>query len=121
MSIQNGPSRPNYSKERRIKNEQMFREHNSRIEQSAGSLLRQASVATGDFPIEFACECSDASCLTKISLSIAAFHKLRNMSEEQYILVSGHEQIDIETVVQIFDGYITVIKTADTKKLNDDT
>lgn len=99
----------NYSKERRIINEQLFRDMNNRIKESTKRLLQGAKTDANDVVLRMACECSDASCLLKIPIDIATFEELHRQ-EGQYMLVPGHAQRDIEKIVRTHAEYVVVEK-----------
>lgn len=99
----------NYSKERRVLNEQLFLDMNNRIKESTKQLLQLSKTDEDDVQLRMACECSDASCLMKIPIDIATFDKIHRQ-EGQFMLVPGHDQRDIESVVASYPEYIIVEK-----------
>lgn len=106
----------NYSKERRVLNEQLFLDMNKRIKESTKKLLDQANTPTEGIMLRMACECSDASCLRKIMLDIDTFDKIHQV-EGQFVITPGHEQRDIEEVVAEYPEYI-VVKKFSKEKVN---
>lgn len=84
---------------RRIgKNEALFREVNERIEE----------IAVGD-RADFLCECADPSCTQPISLTLEAYAELRS-DANLFVIVPGHEEPEVEEVVERLDGYVVVKK-----------
>ena len=91
-------------RERRIgKNEALFREVNERL----GELNETFAAVTGD--MEIVCECSDAGCFERFSITPDDYRRLR--SDPVYFgVVPGHESPEIEAVVEQQSGYVVVAK-----------
>jgi hypothetical protein len=87
--------------ERRALNEAVFREANERIEAAA----RRAPAAV----TQFLCECSDAGCASSIPIVIAAYEEVR-ATPSWFVVAPGHEDEDIEDVVERHDDYVVVEK-----------
>jgi hypothetical protein len=84
---------------RRIgKNEALFREVNERI----------GEIAVGN-RTDFLCECADPACTQPISLTLEDYEQLRADSN-LFGIVPGHEEPDVEAVVDRRDGYVVVKK-----------
>ena len=102
--------RPASRDERRVENEYLFKSMNMHYEDAlAGHMdddMRRRQ------PLDFFCECSDPDCFEKIRISIEQFKDIHNRSE-QFVVVDGHEQTDIEEVVSRDLGYIVVEKHDD--------
>jgi len=91
------------SREERIGlNEAVFREVNERIEGLAETFDLNA-------PLDLICECGDATCVERISLTRTEYEELRSESH-QFAVHSGHEYPDVETVVARLKGYDIVSK-----------
>jgi hypothetical protein len=91
------------TKERMIRNEEIFREANQRI--------REAAEEIGlDGAAPFVCECSDQSCSEVILVSLEEYEAVRR-DEDRFIHAPGHLS-EIETVVEEADGYVVVEKAA---------
>jgi hypothetical protein len=91
-------------RERRIgQNEALFREVNERIER-----LSQTLQATDSITI--LCECGDASCTEQIEVSLPEYERVRQ-DPTLFFVVLGHEQTDVEDVVEQGEGYTVVRKT----------
>jgi hypothetical protein len=92
------------SREERIGlNEAVFREVNERIE----DLAKGFALTTQ--PLDLVCECGDASCLQRITMSHDEYEQLRSESH-QFAVYPGHEAPDLESVVDRRGGYDVVQK-----------
>jgi hypothetical protein len=84
-------------------NEAVFREVNERIESLADKFeLSQDS-------LDLVCECGDATCDRRISMTRAEYERVRSESR-QFAVHPGHEIPDVESVVAKCSGYIIVRK-----------
>ena len=84
-------------------NEAIFREVNERIEVLAESFgLR-------DRPLEFVCECGDASCAQQITMTIGEYEELRK-DPTLFAVYPGHEAPDVERIVEQREGYDVIRK-----------
>jgi hypothetical protein len=77
--------------ERRATTEALFRDVNERIAESA-----ERFDATGT---EFVCECADPNCTHRVEASLAEYERVRD-EPTTFLVVPGHEQGDIEEVVE---------------------
>jgi hypothetical protein len=93
-----------YTRERAEKNERLFRELNERIHEMASSLH-----AIGPPHIEFICECAREGCLDRIELTLEEYGVVRG-DPAHFALVSGHELLDVETLVAQHERYTVVAK-----------
>src|ERR687884_1096013 len=84
-------------------NEAVFRDVNERIEVVAESF------GLVDRPLDFMCECGNASCMAAISMTQAEYEELRS-DPRQFAVVPGHEIPDVEEVVQKRKGYDIIRK-----------
>lgn len=92
------------SREERIGlNEAVFREVNERIENLAQSFELQEE------PLDLVCECGDADCVRRISMTRAEYEELRS-DPHQFAVHPGHEYPDVEEVVERRKGYDIVSK-----------
>ena len=87
------------------RNEALFREVNERVE----GLARDFGVA--DEPLELLCECGNAECVERISMSTPEYRELRS-DPTRFAVVPGHEEPDVEKVVERRGGYDVVQKVA---------
>lgn len=84
-------------------NEAVFREVNERIE----DLADQFGLAGR--PLDLVCECGDATCVDRISMTAEEYEQLRS-DPNLFAVHSGHEEPDVEEVVEQRDGYDVVRK-----------
>jgi hypothetical protein len=84
-------------------NEALFREVNERIEQVA-----QALQATTE-RIGILCECGERSCTESLEVSVSDYERIRSDST-LFFVRSGHEQPDVEVVVEQTPEYDVVRK-----------
>jgi hypothetical protein len=94
--------------ERAARNEEIFRDVNERIEDGA----EQHGVAT---PLPFHCECERADCVETIEL---APHDYERIVHERYhfVLIPGHEDEEIERVVERQDDFVVVEKIGEARE-----
>lgn len=59
--------------------------------------------------VPFLCECSNVRCTEIIQVSLAAYVDLRSQ-ESTFILLTGHEDANVEQVVGRTNGYLLVQK-----------
>jgi hypothetical protein len=91
-------------RERRLgENEVIYREVNERVRE-----------LTDDFGLdqerlELVCECSRLDCAERLRLTLAEYEAVR-ADPVQFVLLPGHEVLDIEEVVARHDGYVVVRK-----------
>jgi hypothetical protein len=92
------------SREERIGlNEAVFREVNERIDALADTF------ELGSQPLDLICECGDASCLKRISMTQAEYEHLRSESH-QFAVYPGHVAPEVEDVLERRKGYEIVLK-----------
>jgi hypothetical protein len=84
-------------------NEALFRQANERIED-----LNEAFATLTD-ELVLVCECGDAKCVEKISMTQEAYEQLR-ADPWQFAVVPGHETPNVEAVVARREGYDIVRK-----------
>jgi hypothetical protein len=84
-------------------NEAVFREVNERIETLAQTFDLRSE------PLDFICECGDASCVERIRMTHAEFEELRSDSHH-FAVYPGHVIADVERVVAQRAGYEVVEK-----------
>ena len=84
-------------------NEALLRAVNERVEE----LNEPFSTVTGKF--EIVCECGDPICLTQISIARDAYERVRTEAT-LFLVAPGHENLDIEDVVEEHDNYRIVRK-----------
>jgi hypothetical protein len=91
--------------ERTAANEALLREVNDRIE-DVGERL---SVLPNDGRLDFRCECGRGGCTTMISMSVREYEHLRS-DNDRFAVAPGHEDDEIERVVERADRYVIVDK-----------
>jgi hypothetical protein len=91
--------------ERAIRNEELFREVNLKIAQMELDSRR----TDWDDPLPLICECSRTGCSVSIAVDAATFERVRE-SPLRFLVAPGHEQLDIETVVEQREDYLIVEK-----------
>jgi hypothetical protein len=90
---------------RLAKNEAMFRRVNEAIE----ALSRESDETIEWSPISFVCECGALECARVIDVQRAAYEAVR-AQPKQFIVVPGHERVDVEAVIERRDDYLVVEK-----------
>jgi hypothetical protein len=92
------------SREERIGlNEAVFRSVNERIDDLAETFDLKTQ------PLDLICECGDAACVERISMSPAEYEQIRSEAH-QFAVHPGHEHPDVESVVARLKGYDIVRK-----------
>jgi hypothetical protein len=88
--------------QRVAKNEALFRQVNERIE--------EVNEALGDGSLsDFLCECGDDNCTAPVSLTLAEYEEVRQVSTH-FFIAHGHEVIDVERVIKTTERYAVVEK-----------
>lgn len=90
-------------KKRVVENEILFRDVNER--------LKGVSEGFGDVLPEFeiVCECGNAVCTQRISLTLDEYEAVRAVGTH-FAIRRGHESLDIETIIEDRGGYLVVRK-----------
>jgi hypothetical protein len=88
--------------ERLAANESVFREINEGIE-------RGQWPGEENSPISFRCECARLGCNDLVELSVRAYESVRS-NPRRFIVMPGHERLEVETVVERHPGYFVVEK-----------
>jgi hypothetical protein len=91
--------------ERAIRNEELFREVNLNI---ADLEERSRDLEMGE-PLPLVCECLHTGCAVPIEVDPITFQRVRENSL-QFLLAPGHEDLDMESVVERREGYVIVEK-----------
>lgn len=94
------------SKRRLAQNEAVFRDVNERIEGVA------ATQGTDAHRYEFICECSNADCTFRVTLTLAEYEGVRE-SGVRFFVLPGHAMLEVEQVIEHRDGYDVVEKTGE--------
>jgi hypothetical protein len=95
---------------RLAKNETFFRE--------ANEITERESSGWGQQP--FLCECSNRGCVDRVSLTKPEYEHVRAESD-QFFVVPGHENDEVERVVEHFPEYLIVAKVGPTGEYAEET
>jgi hypothetical protein len=87
--------------ERIARTESLFREVNERIAITAGRFGADDS--------SFICECADPTCTHRVETSLAEYEEVRD-DGATFLLVPGHEDERVETIVERNGAYAVVEK-----------
>lgn len=114
-SLSEGFPRPVLSGEQRVpvstaerepraaQNQLLFRSVNERVKELGDRALNSLA------EIDFACECDDQTCFAPITLPLEEFAGI-DAAENQFIVLPGHEDPDVDDVIDRRDGYLVVAK-----------
>jgi hypothetical protein len=91
--------------ERAIRNEELFREVNLNI----AELEERAGRATWDELMPLICECAQTGCSAPVEVDVRTFERVREQPL-WFFVAPGHEDLDIESVVEERPGYLIVEK-----------
>ncbi|MBA3757422.1 hypothetical protein H0X09_00975 [Candidatus Saccharibacteria bacterium] len=105
------------STERRlVENEVIFRQANETVVEGLEELradakaLGQNDLAEDtDTPLHFFCECSNEDCRKRIVLKPSVYREVHQNSS-QFILIPGHNVLEIERILKNNDDYLVVEK-----------
>jgi hypothetical protein len=95
-------------KVRQAKNEALARQLNQHIEAATGD-LDFAGVAAPIDRGEYLCECADLACVDHVTLAGAEYAHARS-NPIWFVVVPGHEVVDIETVIEANERFAIVEK-----------
>jgi hypothetical protein len=95
--------------ERIARNEAMFREANERAKawEERHGLDREVEL--------YFCECAKPDCLEKVSLREADYERVRS-DPRRFVIVSGHELPDVETVIEPHEGWAIIEKAPEVSR-----
>jgi len=88
--------------DRVARNESIAREVNEAIEHGRGPADVRA-------PVAFRCECGRLGCNKLIEVTMGDYERVRS-NPRQFLIVTGHEQTEFETVVHARENYSVVEK-----------
>ena len=91
-------------------NEVRFRALNERLQRQAGTWQG------GDGELNLVCECGDVDCTAAIDLSVPEYEAVRAV-ETQFVLIRGHERLDIEEVVDGAENWLVVRKRGEAAEI----
>jgi hypothetical protein len=95
-------------RERAGHNEEIFREVNERIEEGA----EQHGVTK---PLPFHCECGRSDCVETIEIEPGEYDRVAS-HVARFVLLPGHEEASIESVVERTPAYLIVEKFGEARK-----
>ena len=93
--------------ERLAKNESLFREVNERIAEAAKRTLVLPDA-------EFLCECGRRDCLDRVVVPLDEYEAIRS-HPDRFLLVVGHDQPEVDRVLDAGDAYVVVEKVGDAR------
>jgi hypothetical protein len=95
---------------RQAKNEALHREVNERL----AEIDKQADAgwATAEHTFEFICECGDGSCEARVAMLLSEYEGVRGQ-DDRFAVHPGHENEQIERVVERGESYVIVDKIAE--------
>ena len=83
-------------------NEQVFQEHNERR-----ALIEAGGSASGLIPL--ICECDDPGCFRPLLIALDEYAAAVE-PYNHFVVVPGHENLEVEAVVESFPSYLVVEK-----------
>jgi hypothetical protein len=95
---------------RRVKNEALFREVNERIEELETGLTDYAP--DGSLLVGFVCECPSEDCGETVEVTRAQYEAVRT-NPSRFIVLPGHENPDIESIVERHQHFVVAEKRGD--------
>ena len=101
------------SLERLVRNQLVFREVNDRIRE----VTERFDVA--HHPINFICECSREDCTETVPLGAGEYEGVRSRPTV-FVIVPGHETLEVERVVEINERFMLVEKIKFTDEVVED-
>ena len=99
--------------ERIAKNEAVFRAANRELEQAAEE-------AGGDGVLDVLCECGQEACSSLIRLTVAEYDGVHSQ-DDRFVVVPGHENPTIETVVERREAYLVVDKFGEAEEIAEES
>jgi hypothetical protein len=99
--------------ERIAKNEAVFRAANRELEQATEE-------AGGDGVLDVLCECGQEGCSGLIRLTVAEYDGVHSQ-DDRFIVVPGHENPTIETVVERLEAYLVVDKFGEAEEIAEES
>src|SRR4051812_6497047 len=99
---------------RMAKNEAHFRRINERVKD--GLLTAPAELADGEDLVGFVCECSDLDCCHLVYAPASVYRAVRE-DERRFLVCAGHDEREIEDVVERSGSYSVVEKHGEAGKV----
>ena len=82
-------------------------------------VIEAASTEVGEDELEVLCECGRESCSEMIVVSANVYDGVHSQSD-RYLLIAGHETLEIERVVDASEEYVIVEKFGEAERAADD-
>jgi hypothetical protein len=99
-------------RERRARNEALFREVNERVEEVSSRLSYDDDAdSTG-----FVCECSREDCTELIEITYAQYEAIRS-DPRRFFLCPGHEDLKVDRVVERHARFLVVEKIGEASEI----
>lgn len=99
-----------------IRNEQVFRRANEKVQKELKILERMAKadgdttvIPAKDMTLKFYCECSNENCRERIKMTLHKYEELHK-DRSHFIVLPGHETIEVEKVISEKNDYSLVDK-----------
>ena len=70
-------------------------------------------------PRWFVCECAHADCAVLLDVGAGKYHEVRE-NPQRFIVLPGHEEPDVEVVVEARAEYLVVEKTGEAGRIADE-
>jgi len=97
--------------ERIAKNETVFRAVNRELRQVEGE-----TSGTSDQLIDVLCECGRQGCSGVLSMTVADYESVHSQ-KDRFVVQQGHENAEIERVVEERPGYLVVDKFGEAEEI----
>jgi hypothetical protein len=101
---------------RRAKNESLFREVNERVEEVTTGLQAVRFDEEDGFLIGFVCECDREDCAEQLEVKHSQYESVRS-DPRRFLVRPGHENTDIEHVVEQHEQFWVVEKIGEAAEL----
>ena len=98
-------------------NESAFRNANEQLERGAQELVG----ADHADAVPFLCECPDPECRKTVLVTLGEYEQVRRVSGARGIAVLGHEDPEIERVVERNDRFVVTEKFGEAGDVHDET
>jgi hypothetical protein len=97
-----------------------FREHrmaqNEALARRINDEVEYRRPGNGDLPHSFVCECVHEECTELVNLEVGAYVHVRS-HPRRFVVLPGHEEPDIESIVEVYASYIVVQKRGEAGRL----
>jgi hypothetical protein len=100
--------------QRAARNEALFREVNENI-----ARLEERHGSTATEPV-YVCECANAACAEQIAIDPETYRRVRE-DPRRFFVRPGHEDAQLERIVERHAGYLIVEKTGEAGKVAEET